>query len=208
MAYQSKLDIWNKERDTNKSKFDKSFSTTDRLNDYKKKLEETFKSPSSTLHDWDNFKTDMRKRLNSKNSSTPKLSPFKDFTYLKSPTPKRQQASTITPIDRYKLNSDLLYKNLIQTRPSSPPVYASSLATSSQFKLSNNFLENRMNTISRSTKSKLQAEIKLNEISKLQKVLEDLSDSDMKSLSSTHIEALHSLAEVILKKTRDLAFIF
>lgn len=208
MAYRSKLDIWNRERDSIKSKFDKSFNTTDRLNDYKKKLEETFKSPSSTLHDWDNFKTDMRKRLSSKNSSTPKLSPYHEFSYLKSPTPKRQQVPIASPSDRYKLSSDVLYKNLVQTRPSSPPVSASSVTTSNRSKLSSSFFDNRVSSLSRSSKSRLQDVIQLDEITKLQKTLEQASENDMKSLPSNHVEALHNLAEVILKKTRHSAFIF
>lgn len=208
MAYRSKLDSWNRERDAHKHKFEKSFTTTDKLNDYKRKLEETFKNPSATLHDWDNFKSDIRKRLNTKTASTPKLSKYNDFSYLKSPTSRTQQVSAASPVDRYKMNSDLLYKNLTQTRPSSPPISASSVASSNRAKLSSSFFENRVDSLSRSKRGRLQDVIKLDEISRLQKALQESTDSEMKTLPSSTIEALHNLAELILKKTRHSSFLF
>ena len=208
MAYRSKLDSWNRERDSQKLKFDKSFTTTDKLKDYKRKLEETFKNPSATLHDWDNFRTDIRKKLSTKTASTPKLSKYNELSYLKSPTSSTQHVSAVSPVDRYRMSSDLLYKNLTETRPLSPPVSAYSVANSNRAKMSNSFFENRMSSLSRSKRGRLQDMIKLDEIFRLQKALQESTDSEVKSLPSSTIEALHSLAELILKKTRHSTFLF
>lgn len=208
MALRSpRVDLYSKDRSTDlKSRHDRINSSTDKLSEFRKKLEDTFKSPrNADLSYWDKFRSDARKKVPT-TLSTSRLAQVNDLSTYRIPTPRKEHpAVQPSPLARYKTNPDLLYKQLLGSRNSSPP--SSSSFTSPRSKPSSLSAETRPFSRARSSRSiNLQEILKIDDILKIQNAMKDITDSEVSKLPGAYLDELRSMAEEILKKTRTNEF--
>ena len=189
-----------------KPKHDRINSSTDKLSEFRKKLEDTFKSPKNAdLSYWDKFKSESRRKI-PPSISTSRLSQGQDLSSFRVSTPRKEQPSyQPSPLARYRQNPDLLYKQLLGSRNSSPP--SNSSFTSPRSKPSSISTDLRPYSRPKSSRlTNLQEVLKIEDILKIQNAVKDMTESELARLPTAYVEELKSMAEAILKKARSSDF--
>ena len=209
MALRSpRFEYFSKDRLTDlKPKLDRITSSTDKLSEFRKKLEDTFKSPKNAdLSVWDKFKSESRRKMPS-SISTSRLSQGQglDLSSFRVSTPRKEQPSyQPSPLARYRQNPDLLYKQILGSRNSSPP--SNSSFTSPRSKPSSISTDLRHSRLKSSRLTNLQEVLKIEDILKIQNAVKDMTESELAKLPTAYVEELKSMAEAILKKARSSDF--
>ncbi|CAG9326392.1 unnamed protein product [Blepharisma stoltei] len=164
--------------------------SNDRLNDFKQKLELSFKSQKSSQSNWKAFRSEIKPKPIASSSLIPSLSHYQDISHFRPTTPTSPKPGS--PLFRIKPQIDEFFRGLNASRSTSP-IIVSPKARSPWVNLNLN-------------KKSLQEALRIENLRKGIEILEEMNDQDFRRLPSSYTQDLSKFCRKALNKVKGFDF--